>query len=125
MLGVFPGDEQTMLQQLLATTLRCVIVQHLLLGTDDREHANQRDQRPSRNRVLASEVMHVNSAVQNLIASNNLVQIRSVLETSRAEGMYTLDSCLAQLWRQRRISESTARSLARNPGMLFEIARAV
>ncbi len=123
MIGVFPGDEQTMVRQLLSTTLRAVIAQHLLVGLPADKPESER--RGRQQRVLASESLHVNSAVANLIASNSLVQIRSVMETGSREGMYTLDQCLARLWRRKLISEATARSLARNPNVLFELARAI
>ena len=74
-------------------------------------------------RVLASEVMHANAAVSNLIASGNLNQVATIIQTSGVDGMWTLDDSLAHLWRRRLISEKTAKSLARNPEILMQISR--
>lgn len=119
LVGSFPGNEQPMIQQALSGCLRAAIAQHLLPGRQGRD-AELKDATP---RVLASEVLRVNSAISNLLATGQLTQARSILETSAAEGMYTLDSSLARLWRSRRIDESLARSLARNPQLLMELAR--
>jgi len=43
---------------------------------------------------------------------------RRQIQTSRSDGMYTYDECLAQLLREGQISERTARGLAKNPQML-------
>ncbi len=124
--SVFPGEEQTMIRNLLAGSLRTVIAQHLLTADESAPRLNSADdQRPSRNRVLASEVLHINAAAANLIASDNLQQLPSILQLHRGEGMYTLDRSLARLWRRRLISEAAARSLARNPAMLRELSRAI
>jgi len=121
--SVFPGIEQSVIRNLLSGSLRTVIAQHLLVA--DSTQGETSDNRRHRNRVLASEVLHVNQAASNVIGSDNLHQLQSILELNRSEGMYTLDSSLARLWRHGRITERTARSLARNPNMLRELARAV
>lgn len=119
LIGAFSAEEQNLAQRLVATVLRTVIVQHLL----PRQSNPAREDEPDSTRVLASEVMHVNSAVSNLIASSNLNQIASIIQTSGDEGMWTLDDSLAKLWRARLISEKTARSLARNPEILTQLSR--
>ena len=119
LIGAFSSEEQNLAQRLIATVLRTVIVQHLLPRL---ANPNQKDGQDS-TRVLASEVMHVNSAVSNLIASSNLNQIASIIQTSGDEGMWTLDDSLAKLWRSRLISEKTARSLARHPEILGQMSR--
>lgn len=118
LVGAFSPEEQNLAQRLVATVLRTVIVQHLL----SRLPNPNLDDQPS-TRVLASEVMHVNSAVSNLIATGNLNQIASIIQTSGVEGMWTLDDSLATLWRKRLISEKTAKSLARNPEVLLQMTR--
>ena len=125
--SVFSSTEQTMALQLLSTTLRAIITQHLLVAAPSAQEkqSSENDPRPSRNRVLASEVLIVNPAISNLIAANNLVQIRNVLETSRSDGMYTLDHSLAQLCRRKLITDPMARSLARNPNLLAEQTRLI
>ncbi|MFT5301450.1 MAG: twitching motility protein PilT [Mariniblastus sp.] len=119
LIGAFSAEEQNLAQRLVATVLRTVIVQHLL----PRQTNPHRDESPDTTRVLASEVMHCNTAISNLIATGNLSQIASIIQTSGDEGMWTLDDSLAKLWRTRAISEKTARSLARNPEILAQISR--
>jgi twitching motility protein PilT len=121
MYSVFPGSEQDMIRNLLAGSLRTVIAQHLLLSE---KHGEEHASGPAQ-RVLASEILHVNSAASHLIAADNLPQLHSILEMHRGDGMHTLDSSLAKLWRRGRISERTARGLARNPDMLRELASAI
>ena len=127
LISVFPAGEQSNIRHLLATSLRAVVAQHLLTISENRQlNAGEKsDDRPARNRVLASEVMYVNTAVSNLIANSNFQQIGAVLETSRAEGMYSLDHSLAKLLRKRLISEPAAKALARNPNMIRELSRKV
>ena len=121
LVGAFSAEEQNLAQRLVATVLRTVIVQHLLP-----RHQNPNvDEPQSTRRVLASEVMHVNSAISNLIATSNLNQFASIIQTSGDEGMWTLDDSLAKLWRARLISEKTARGLARHPETLAQISRRV
>ncbi|MFK7765796.1 MAG: type IV pilus twitching motility protein PilT [Mariniblastus sp.] len=119
LVGAFSAEEQNLAQRLVATVLRTVIVQHLLP-----RHKNPNIDRPqTTRRVLASEVMHCNSGISNLIATANLSQIASIIQTSGDDGMWTLDDSLAKLWRSRSISEQTARALARNPETLAQISR--
>ncbi len=120
LISAFPTSEQDLAQRLVATVMRTVIVQHLL-PRQKNPNLDQADQQSTR--VLASEVMHVNPGISNLIASANLNQIASIIQTSGQEGMWTLDDSLARLWRARQISEKTAMSLARNPEILAQISR--
>jgi twitching motility protein PilT len=119
LVGAFSSEEQNLAQRLVATVLRTVIVQHLL----PRQVNPNAIEEPVSTRVLASEVMHGNAAISNLIANGNLNQIASIIQTSGDDGMWTLDDSLAKLWRGRLISEKTARSLARNPEVLAQISR--
>ena len=120
LVGAFSAEEQNLAQRLVATVLRTVIVQHLL---PRQANPNADEDHQKTTRVLASEVMHVNSAISNLIANANLNQVASIIQTSGEEGMWTLDDSLARLWRRRLISEKTAKSLARNPEILMQISR--
>ncbi len=119
LISVFPGDEQSLMQRMLSTSLRAVIAQHLLPN-----RLNATEQQTSR-RVLASEVLVANAAIANLIGGGNFNQLRSILETSSAAGMYTLDTCLARLYRSGKIDQATALSLARNPQLLLVRSRAI
>jgi len=125
--GVFPGNEQSAIRNLLAGSLRTVVTQHLMVADGERADigGSGNENLPRKSRVLASEVLHVNQAASNQIATDNLPQLQSILEMHRSDGMYTLDSSLARLWRRGKISERNARSIARNPNMLRDLARAI
>lgn len=128
LISVFPADEQAMVQRLLGMALRCVITQHLIVAEPPSERnrvANSTGQSApvSNERVLAAEIMWGTPAVANLIASGQTRQIGSMIESGGADGMLTLDASLAALLRQRKISETTARTLARNPRLMVERAR--
>lgn len=120
LVGAFPAEEQNLAQRLVATVLRTVIVQHLL-PRQKNPNVDEVDQKSTR--VLASEVMHVNTGISNLIANANLSQLASLIQTSGEEGMWTLDDSLAKLLRARLISEKTALSLARNPETMGQMLR--
>jgi twitching motility protein PilT len=49
-----------------------------------------------------------------LIRENKVAQMYSVIQTSRAEGMQTLDQCLNEMVRNRQISMDEARNKAAN-----------
>jgi twitching motility protein PilT len=72
--------------------------------------------------VVASEVLMVNPAVANLIATAKSSQIYSAMETGAAAGMQTLEQDLARLWVAGKISEITAVAMARNPNIMRERA---
>lgn len=119
LVSAYSADEQNLAQRLVATVLRSVIVQHLLPAAKHPDETSM-----SRTRVLATERVHINSALANLIANGNLEQMTSIVQTSGEEGMWTLDESLAGLLRAGKISEQTARSLARQPDLLGQLARA-
>jgi len=94
--------------------LRAVIVQQLMIadGPSSPVGANGR-----RRRVAASEVMMVNSAVANLIATGKSSQIYSSMEVGTSQGMQTFDQDLAGLVALGTVSEGTALTYAKNPGV--------
>jgi len=120
LISAYPAEEQELAQRLVATVLRTIVVQHLLPRLTVKDQAP--DPAAVSQRVLASEVLHANQAVSNLIANANLNQLSSIIQNSNEEGMWTLDDSLARLWRQRMISEQTAFGLARNPEILSQIS---
>ncbi|MEZ6094010.1 MAG: PilT/PilU family type 4a pilus ATPase [Pirellulaceae bacterium] len=129
LVSVFPADEQMMIQKLLSMVVRCVVAQHLVVADSghstnqsvDSEDDRGPEQHPGR--VLVPEILWGTTAVSNLIASGQTRQIGSMMESGAGDGMVTLDASLANLLRQRKISEATARSLAKNPTMVLERSR--
>lgn len=103
LVGAFPADEQEVVRQRVALTLRAVVAQHLLPTID------------GTGRAPAVEILMVNTAVSNLIGSGRSKQIYSVIESGRAEGMQTLDQALAGLVADGRVDAELARSRSRDP----------
>ena len=124
LVSAYSADEQNLAQRLVATVLRCVLVQHLLPRIAPPNATGPAAETGGfHSRVLATERVHVNAGLANLIATGNLTQLASLIQTSGEEGMWTLDDSLAQLLRRGAISQKTALSLARQPEMLSRLAR--
>jgi len=101
-IDVFPSAEKDMVRAMLSESLRAVISQSLLKTAD------------GKSRVAAHEIMLGNPAIRNLIRENKLAQMVSVMQTGQREGMQTLDMCLQDLVRQRKISQEAALEKAQN-----------
>ena len=91
-IDVFPPDQHQQIRVQLSLTLIGVLVQQLVPKLDNS------------GRLLACEVLEVNAAVRNLIRKNDLQQIYSVIQTSSAEGMRTMNETLLRLFQEGRIS---------------------
>ena len=101
MVDIFPAGQQEQIYMQLSLVLIGVISQQLII-TSDRQR-----------RVLAYEVLRVTHAVRNLIRERQIQQIYSVVETSRAEGMVTMNETLRRLCEQKLIEFDEA--LSRSP----------
>ncbi len=101
-IDVFPSAEKDMVRAMLSESLRAVISQTLLKTMD------------GKSRIAAHEIMLGNPAIRNLIRENKLAQMVSVMQTGQREGMQTLDMCLQDLVRQRKISQAAALEKAQN-----------
>lgn len=85
-IDVFPSDQQDQIRVLLGNTLEGVVSQQLL-------------PRLGGGRSVAIEIMMGTPAIKNLIREGKTHQMYSVIETSAANGMQTMDSSLAMLFR--------------------------
>ncbi len=106
MIGSFPPDQQEQVRAMLSESLRAVISQRLL------PRAN------GKGMVPAVEVLVTNRAVGNLIRKNETVQIRSIMQTSSAQGMNLLDSSLAQLVKSGEVKREYALLHAEDPKLI-------
>jgi twitching motility protein PilT len=88
----FPQDEQPQVRSMLSESLRAVISQVLLPKFN------------SKGRVAAHEILVNNMAIGNLIRENRIFQIKSTMQTGRAEGMQTMDDSLTKLMQDGQIS---------------------
>jgi len=117
--SVFPSEEQSGVRRQLALVLKAVLAQHLMVADGTAVEADQKaGTRKIARRVLGSEIMRVNSAIGNLIASGKSAQILSSIESGSASGMRTLDQDLARLIHDGMISEQTANAYAQNPSIV-------
>ena len=85
LIDVFPGAQQPQARSMLSQSLRLVVTQQLFKKKD------------GTGRTGAYEVMVCNSAIQNLIRENKVFQIPSIMQTSLAEGMVTMDKAVENL----------------------------
>ena len=114
--SVFPAEEQAGVRRQLALVLKAVVAQHLMIADGPAVVADEKSGgRNVARRVLASEIMRVNSAIANLIATGKSAQILSSIESGTAAGMGTLDQNLAELLHRGMISNRTAEAYAQNP----------
>lgn len=104
-IDIFPPNQQQQIRVQLAYLLQVVISEQLLPTVEG-------------GLTPAFEVMVVNNAVRNLIRDAKLPQIDSVIATSAAEGMVSMDASITELYRQGRITAETAISFAMNPDLM-------
>jgi len=99
-LDAFPPKQQPQIRAMVSESLRAVISQRLVPTVDGSR------------RLPALEVLFVKPAISNLIRDQKTFQIRSILQTARAEGMCLLDDSLLDLVKAGMISKETARKHA-------------
>jgi twitching motility protein PilT len=102
-IDVFPAHQQGQVRVQLSVCLQGIITQQLIPTAD------------GSGRAVACEVLVPTPAVRNLIREGKTHQIYSVLQTSSASGMQTMDSSLASLVREGAISQSLAESRSTTP----------
>src|SRR5947208_10082146 len=102
-IDVFPAHQQGQVRVQLSVALQGIMTQQLLPTSD------------GSGRVVATEVLVPNPAVRNLIREGKTHQIYSVLQTSSAAGMQTMDAALATLVRNGLISRQLAESRSSTP----------
>ncbi len=103
LLGVFPPDQICQIRRMLSESLKVVISQRLVQRADES------------GQVAALEVMINNNAVANLIRENRTFQIKSILQTGKAQGQRLLDASLTQLMRDKVITRKEAFKYAEEP----------
>lgn len=95
-IDVFGGSQQSQVISQLSSTLLGVVNQMLMPKSD------------KSGRVLASEVMVVTPAIQNLIRENKVEQIYSHIQIGTAYGMQTMSQSLSELVRSGIVSQDFA-----------------
>ena len=102
-IDLFPPHHQQQARVQLAITLEGVLYQTLLPRID------------GQGRVVAVEVMLVNSAIRNLIREVKTHQMETVIQTSSQLGMQTMDQALLNLCYKGLINHEQALIRSRNP----------
>jgi twitching motility protein PilT len=96
LIDVFPPDQQSQIRLMLAETLKGVIAQQLLVCAD------------RQGRIAAVEMLMGTTALSTLIREGKTYQIPSIIQTSRREGMQTMDQAILELLRAKRITPQEA-----------------
>jgi twitching motility protein PilT len=100
---VFPPDQQQQVRVQLSVALQGIVTQQLLPTAD------------GRGRIAATEVLVPTPAVRNLIREGKTHQIYSALQTGAQFGMQTMDSALAALVRDQKITRELAEARSSSP----------
>lgn len=95
-LDTFPSGYQSQIRQQLSLALLAVISQQLVRAAN------------GAGRYPAVEILAATGATRNLIRRGDDHQLRSSIETGRADGMMTMEQSLAELVRAGRVSRETA-----------------
>lgn len=98
---VYPEAQQRQILGTLASVLRAVVAQQILPTVD-------------RKNIVAREILINTKAVANLIRTNKIAQIDNVIETSRKDGMISMNKAIENLYKQGRISEDVAHNRTRS-----------
>ncbi len=102
-IDVFPPHQQQQIRIQLANVLEAVISQQLIPTAD------------GSSRVAAFEVMHVTSAVRNMIREGKTHQLITIMQTNRKQGMITMDDAIVELCKSGKITREMAVHYAQNP----------
>jgi len=93
-INMFPPEFHHTIKNQLSLSLKAVISQQLVQRSDSKK-----------GRVLACEIMKVNTSVSNMIKYGSIKQINSVIQTGREDGMKTMDQALLDLYSDGKISK--------------------
>ena len=102
-IDVFPGKQQPQIRAMLSESLKAVIAQQLLRTIG------------GAGRVAAHEILISRSGFPALVREAKTSQINNYIMTNREEGMQSMDACLVELLKQKRISLDTAKDIMTDP----------
>jgi len=102
-IDVFPGKQQPQIRAMLSESLKAVIAQQLLRTIG------------GSGRVAAHEILISRSGFPALVREAKTSQINNYIMTNREEGMQSMDACLVELLKQKRISLDTAKDIMTDP----------
>ncbi len=94
-IDVFPASQQQQVKIQLSQILKGIVCQQLVNGVNGEL-------------LPAFEVLKITPAVSNMIRDDKLHQLNNTMQSSSAEGMFTMDSYLYDLYKQGKISKEEA-----------------
>ncbi|MDP2695763.1 MAG: PilT/PilU family type 4a pilus ATPase [bacterium] len=106
----FPTNEQQQIREELAITLAGIICQRLVPKIGGTH-------------IAVAEILTSTAPIQSLIKEGSLYQIGNIIQTSRAEGMVSLDWSLAELVKSNQITLEDALNNATDPQQLKYMLR--
>lgn len=114
-IDVFPEAQQQQIRIQLSSSLLGVFSQTLLPKLED-------DGITKKGRVMAQEIMIVNSAIANLIREGKTAQIYSAIQTGSQYGMQTLETALKELYLRSKITLDDALGKSQRPDEFKRLA---
>ncbi len=108
-IDVFPGYQQPQIRTQLSFVLLGILSQQLI------PRAN------GTGRILASEVLVMNSAIRSMIRESKVHQIYSAIQTGQKEGMITMNHSLATLYKEAKITYEDAFGRTTDPADLSRL----
>lgn len=105
-IDTFPADQQEQIRIQLSTVLKTVVSQQLVPDVDGGQ-------------IPVFEVMHMNSAVKNMIRDSKNHQIPAAIASGGKEGMISMDRSLFDLYQAGRITREVALEYADNPEQML------
>lgn len=104
-IDVFPPYQQPQVRLQVSMTLSGIVSQRLLPKKEG-------------GMVATREILINTPAISNLIRENKIQQIKTILQTSAAEGMITMDQDLKRLYNEALIDKETAKQYMLDPNSL-------
>jgi twitching motility protein PilT len=101
-IDVFPTNQQSQVRTQLSAALEAVVTQQLMVDAE------------GTGRVACCEIMVCTPAIRNLIRSEKIHQIYSLMQTGAQFGMQTMDQGLARMVKEGEITEAVAFDRCRN-----------
>lgn len=109
--GVFPENQQAQIQMQLSNVCEAIISQRLIPGIKG-------------GRYPATEIMLATGAIRNVIREGKTHLLDNIIQTSTGVGMNTLESSLADMVKEGKVSLDTALSYSLKPDdLLREVKR--
>jgi twitching motility protein PilT len=108
-IDMYPSDQQPQIRLQFSQVAVAVLSQTLLPKVS------------GKGRVAAFEVMIANTAVRNLIRDGKTYELNNVMQLNSADGMQTLDQCLASLVRMKMVSIEEALAHSSHPDRLQKL----